>query len=326
MFSNAALVLASLIVLALGAELLVRGATALARRARVSPFFVGVTIVGFGTSTPELFTSVLSGARGQQGIALGNVVGSNIFNIAVILGLTAVIRPIAIVTTDVAKQLRVVILVAAVPFVALAAGGLDRTAGVLMLVGLAVYIWSAYRDASRGAVHGNSPGVGNPGATTPRTLGATWSVALIVVGLGALVGGSSLFVQSAREVAAGLGVSELAIGLTVVAAGTSTPELFTSLVAAVRGQTEVAVANVFGSNVFNILGVLGATCVFEPQAVSSQVLVFDAPVMMLTSLAMVPILFSGGRISRAEGIVLCVGYAAYVTVLFSWAPGWFRPS
>lgn len=323
----------ALAVLTLGAESLVRGSVALAKRLGLSSFFIGLTIVGFGTSTPELCTSLAAAWRGQSSIAVGNVVGSNIFNIAVILGLTALICPIPVKLSLVRKEVLLVIVAAALPWGAAATNGvMTRWQGALMVAGLMVYLWRGYAAGKRegGAEAaaleaelerelGASPR-GDKGMSARRTVVAALMVG---AGLALLVGGSVFFVRSATEIARGAGVSELVIGLTIVAAGTSAPEVVTSVVAALRRQSDIAVGNILGSNLFNVLGILGVTSVVAPQAVERQALVLDVPVMVAASIALLPIVMSHARISRAEGVVLLAGYGAYLWVLFAWAPGWF---
>lgn len=318
----------SLLMLTSGAEGLVRGSVALAKRLGVSSFFIGLTIVGFGTSTPELATSVTAAVRGSADIAVGNVVGSNICNIALILGVASLICPIALRLDVVRREVLVVITVAFVPWIALTSGGrLERWQGAVMLAGLAAYLWVGYARGRREAEHEaeaereleHELGLDRAGSLTRPLVGA----ALVVIGLVLLVGGSYGLVASASEIARGLGVSELVIGLTIVAVGTSAPELFTSVVAAVRGQPDLAVGNVLGSNVFNVLGILGLTCVVTPQAVSPRVLAFDVPVMVVASVACLPIMLSGARISRLEGGLFLCGYVLYVVALFTSAVGWF---
>lgn len=321
------LLVLSLVVLTVGAECLVRGAVAIARRLGVSSFFIGLTIVGFGTSTPELCTSLVAAWRGTGDIAVGNVVGSNIFNIAVILGVTALVCPVPVRLDLVRKETRVVIGVALVPLVALADGGeIGRWAGAAMLAALGVYLWRGYlAGRAEGRAEADAEReleneVALPAGVRRRPV---LSVLLVGVGLGLLVGGSALLVRSASSIAHAFGVSDLVIGLTVVAAGTSAPELVTSLVAAVRRQSDISVGNILGSNIFNILGILGLTCAVLPQRVQAQSLALDVPVMILVSLACVPIMRTGARISRREGAVLVLGYALYAWTLFAWAPGWF---
>jgi cation:H+ antiporter len=321
------LLVLSLVVLTVGAECLVRGAVAIARRLGVSSFFIGLTIVGFGTSTPELCTSLVAAWRGTGDIAVGNVVGSNIFNIAVILGVTALVCPVPVRLDLVRKETRVVIGVALVPLVALADGGeIGRWAGAAMLAALGVYLWRGYlAGRAEGRAEADAEReleneVALPAGVRRRPV---LSVLLVGVGLALLVGGSALLVRSASSIAHAFGVSDLVIGLTVVSAGTSAPELVTSLVAAVRRQSDISVGNILGSNIFNILGILGLTCAVLPQRVQAQSLALDVPVMILVSLACVPIMRTGARISRREGAVLVLGYALYAWTLFAWAPGWF---
>lgn len=329
MLLNVGLLVLSLVLLTGGAEFLVRGAVSVARRLGLSSFFIGLTIVGFGTSTPELCTSLTAAARGSGDLAVGNVVGSNTFNIAVILGITALMGPIRIRLEVVRREVFVVLAVGFAPLVAAASGGrIGRAAGVVMVALLAVYLWRGYLAGRTRA----SADDADAERELEREFGATaggWRGhgavhgAMILAGLALLVGGSWVLVYSASSIARGLGVSELVIGLTIVAAGTSAPELVTSLVAAVRGQSDIAVGNILGSNIFNILGILGITCAILPQEVSRQVLLFDLPVMLVASAACIPIMFSGARISRAEGVALLAGYALYGYALFAWAPGWF---
>jgi len=339
----------SLITITLGAEVLVRGASALALRMGVSPLFIGLTIVAFGTSSPELGASLAAVARGSPDIAVGNVVGSNIFNIAIILGLAAAVRPIVIGIAAIRRDIFIVILVAAVPWLAVAAGSvLPRWSGVVMVAALLAYIWISYLagrkaapDVQREIESGieeslliahdpQSPSLSVPCPGVPEGEGRKkwwdrgWvSIVSVIIGLGLLVLGSRFFVDAAVEIARAIGMSELAIGLTIVAAGTSMPELMTSTVAAIRGRSDLAVGNILGSNIFNILGILGICAIVQPQAVSQQVLVLDTPVMFAASVALLPIIRSGGRIARGEGIAMMVAYAGYVAVLLAAAPRWF---
>jgi cation:H+ antiporter len=321
----------ALAILTLGAEALVRGSVAIAKRFGLSSFFVGLTIVGFGTSTPELATSLLAAWRGQGDLAVGNVVGSNTFNICVILGVTALVCPIPVALHVVRRETWVVCAAALAPYLALAGGGtIGRGAGAFMLAALAAYVWRGYRAGVR-AGQGDADDAAEReleqelGITTER---AWWrhpgtAVALVAAGLALLVVGSRLLVTAASTLGRGAGMSELAIGLTIVAAGTSAPELMTSIVAALRRQSDIAVGNILGSNVFNMLGILGVTCVVAPQVVSPQVLWLDAPVMLAASLALLPIMTSQARISRLEGGALLLAFVGYVWVLLARAPGWF---
>lgn len=328
MLANVGLLVISLLVLTVGAEGLVRGAVAIAKKLGVSSFFIGLTIVGFGTSTPELCTSLVAAYKGSGDIAVGNVVGSNIFNIAVILGITALICPIVLRLDHVKREVKIVIAVACVPMVAWATGGMvERWAGIAMVALLVVYLWSGYKiGRKQGELEAAAEQELEDELLIPEKgplANPLVNAALVAVGLVMLVGGSWLLVKSASEIARSMGVSDLVIGLTIVAAGTSAPELVTSLVAALRKQPDISVGNILGSNVFNILGILGITCAIMPQQVSRQVLVMDQPVMLAVSLACLPIMMTGSRISRGEGVVMLAAYVVYAYAVFAWAPGWF---
>jgi cation:H+ antiporter len=314
----------SLGLVTLGADFLVRGASTLALRAGVSPLFVGLTIVAFGTSTPELGASLDATLRGSGDVGIGNVVGSNIFNIGVILAVTALIRPITIRLAVVRRDLLVALAAATVPWMSWIAGGVvTRWLGTLMLAGLAIYLHSAYRAGRR--AHAADRQLAREALSTTRVIeprwkrlrDATWvQMILIIAGIALLAGGSRVFVGSAITVARILGVSELVIGLTIVAVGTSLPELVTSLVAAARRSHEIAVGNIIGSNIFNLLGILGTCAVFRPQTLRPHVLLMDTPVMVAVTIALLPIVSSGGRISRAEGGILLAAYLGYLAIIF----------
>lgn len=311
----------SLGVLVGGAELLVRGAVGVAHRMGVSAFFIGLTIVGFGTSAPELSTSLIAAYKGAGDIAIGNVVGSNICNVLLILGTTALVRPIAIRLSLVRADLFVVLAISVLPFLALATGSVvTRAQGLGMIALLGLYIWRGYLVGRRDL----SPMGAGLEAEIERTVGIDptkptrflANVMLIAAGLVLLVGGSWLLVGSASDLARGFGVSQLVIGLTVVAVGTSAPELFTSVVAALRKQSDIAVGNVLGSNVFNILGILGITAAVKPQGIDANVFRFDLPVMIGAALLLTLLMRTGARLSRLEGSVMLGLYGAYVLFLY----------
>lgn len=309
--------LASLAAMVAGAELLVRGASGLARRLGLSSLFVGMVVVGFGTSTPELASSLTAAANGQAGIAVGNVVGSNLFNLLVVLGAAAAVRPIAARFASLRGEIALVLAASCAPYLALAGGGsLGRGAGLLLLALLAVHLARGLRAGRRSA---GEEAVELPRG--PRALAA--EAAFVLGGLLLLVGGSGPFVGAAAELARAAGMSELTVGLTVVAAGTSAPELLASVAAARRGETDLALGNVLGSNLFNLLGILGAAALVAPQEVGRQILLLDTPAMLLATAALVPVVLSGARISRREGFGLLVAYAIYLALLLGPAPGWF---
>ncbi|MFZ5557608.1 MAG: calcium/sodium antiporter [Pseudomonadota bacterium] len=306
---TALLFLGGLALLIAGGELLVRGASALALRLGMTPLVVGLTVVAFGTSAPELAVSVGAAWSGTADVALGNVVGSNIFNVLFILGAAALVTPLAVsrqlVIWDAPIMLGVSV---ALPFLALD-GGVGRLDGLLLAAGLAGYIGFAFW-VSRGEAEADetaSPPAGPWGQ----------SALLIVAGLGLLVLGAGWLVDAAVSLARALGLSELVIGLTIVAAGTSLPEVVTSIIAAYRGQRDIAVGNVVGSCIFNILAVLGIAAVVAPAgvAVAPAALAFDIPVMIAVAAACLPIFFTGHVIARWEGALFLFYYAAYTAFL-----------
>ena len=309
---------AGLALLLLGADLLVRGASRLSLSFGISPLVVGLTVVAFGTSAPELAVSLQGAMSGKADIAIGNVVGSNIFNILFILGLSALMTPL-VVDRQVVRQEVPIMIGVSLLFWAFARDGRVSTAnGIVLAALLAVYVGFLYWQSQR------RPEVA-PELDLPE--GSRWDrhwsvqLLLILVGLRLLVLGSRWLVGAAVVFAQRLGISELVVGLTIVAAGTSLPEVATSVVAALKGQRDMAVGNVIGSNVFNILCVLGLTAVVAPGgvAVAPAVLAFDLPVMLAVSVACLPILFTGHRIARWEGALFLGYYVAYTTWIILYA-------
>lgn len=307
-----------LAILTVGAEVLVRGASALALTMRISPLVVGLTVVAFGTSAPELVVSLQSAVAGQGDIALGNVVGSNIFNVLFILGASALITPLVVsqqlVRFDVPLMIGISVLLAFQG----ADGRIGRIDGLILCLMLFSYTVWAVRSSRReqSAVQQEyAEGFGTrPPATAWRT---AWQVILVAVGLALLMLGARLFLDSAVEIARDLGVSELVIGLTLVAAGTSLPEVATSILAAIRGERDIAVGNVVGSNLFNIMGVLGASGLVAAKGVpvSEAALMFDIPVMIGVAIACLPVFFTGHLIARWEGGMFLAYYIAYTGFL-----------
>jgi cation:H+ antiporter len=330
-FLTVLMLLGSLVVLTLGAELLVRGAAGLAKRLGVSSFVIGLTIVGFGTSSPELGTGITAAIRGVDDINVGNVIGSNIVNIALILGIGSLIAPTPVKMHLVRIETLIVIGLSFIPYLALLAGGyVTRGMGAVFVAALVVYVARGYVQGRREAGRTSDDlekeleselGLDKPGFFS-RTPGG---ILLVILGLILLMGGADRLVHSSQLIARALGLSELTIALTVIALGTSAPELFTTIIAAVRKQADIAVGNILGSNVFNLLGILGATSMVASQRVSPQVLWLDAPLMIVLSIALIPIMSTRARISRSEGALLVAVYFAYMVVLFTLAPGWFPP-
>lgn len=321
----AASILFGLILLAGGGDLLVRGAVQIAERLGMSPMLIGITLVGFGTSTPELVTSVQASLSGAPNIAIGNIVGSNIANILVVIGATALLQPIRIEPGALRRD-ATVLMASAIIFALLSALlPLDRIIGavfVLCLVGYIVYCIRDERAAGseqQGALASMSEGrtMLEPGLIPqPSKLPSpVLSVVFVLAGLVGLVFGGNLLVSGSVSLAEMLGVPDTIIGLTIVAIGTSAPEIATSLVAAFRKQTDVAFGNVVGSNIYNLLFIGGATALATPVVVPQQIVTFDNPVMIAATAALVVFAWSGLRIGRREGGILLAGYGAYLVAL-----------
>lgn len=300
-----------------GAELLVRGASRLAIAAGISPLVVGLTVVAFGTSSPELAVTVGSSYAGQADLALGNVIGSNIFNVLFILGISALIAPLVVAQQLVRLDVPVMIGASLLALVMALDGQIGRIDGVLLFAGAATYTLFLIRQSRRESAgvrgeYDEAFGGEERGGSSP-----VLNVVLVFAGLGLLVLGAQWLVEAAVTTATALGVSELVIGLTVVAAGTSLPEVATSILATVRGERDIAVGNVVGSNIFNILAVLGLGSIVAPAGVpvSSGALTFDIPVMIAVAIATLPIFFSGYVIARWEGALFLGYYVAYTVYL-----------
>lgn len=309
---TAALLLVGLAALVAGAELLVRGASRLALAVRVPPLIVGLTVVAFGTSSPELAVSTSAALAGQGDIALGNVIGSNIFNILFILGLAALVAPLVVSSQLVRFDVPVMVVATVLLLWMVSDGTISGGEGVVLLLGLALYVGFLIREGWRSAAAEPV----DPDRVRRGAASFAADAAMIAVGLGLLVVGSDWLVDSARRIATALGVSELMIGLTIVAAGTSLPELATSVIAAARGQRDLAVGNVVGSNLFNILGILGVAAVVAPEGLAAPpaAVTFDIPVALTVAAACLPV-FAGGAIVRWEGALFIGYYVAYVAYL-----------
>lgn len=320
-----------LALLTFGAEWLVRGASTLALAARISPLVVGLTVVAFGTSAPELFVTVAASLSGKPGIALGNVVGSNIFNVLFILGISALIVPLTVSPQLLRVDLPLMIGVCIVATLLSIDGGINRWEGLAFLTGLVVYttatIWISRRTHGRRvAVEAPAPVFAETGdegsqeateAALPTPLKTILHIGLVIVGLAFLVAGSRLFTDGAEAIAKSLGVSEFVIGVTIVAAGTSLPEVAASIMAAIKGERDIAVGNVVGSNIFNILCVLGAAgAVGGHVPVPRSALVFDMAFMVAACALCLPIFWTGHRISRGEGALLFALYVGYIFLLW----------
>lgn len=298
-----------------GGELLVRGAAALALKANIPPLIVGLTVVSMGTSAPELFASVEAALEGHPGLAVGNVLGSNVANLALILGLTALLRP---VTVDrMALRLDIPLMLGASLLFVAVASDLEMTRnegiGALIIMGLFIgnLFWRARRQESQDATDGEVNKGGPWAQWSPLAL-----VGVLLAGTGGLYLGSEAFVAGASRVALDFGVSDRIVGLTIVAFGTSVPELVASGIAALRGQSDLAVGNVVGSNLFNLLLVLGTTATIAPLPMGPEVLSWDIWWMLGTAAALIPLALLGGlrtpRLGRWQGGLFVLAYLVYI--------------
>ncbi len=317
-----------LVLLVAGAELLVRGASRLAGALGIPPLVIGLTVVAFGTSAPEMAVSVQAAASGETAIAVGNVVGSNIFNVLFILGVSALVAPLVVNQQLVRLDVPVMIGASVALYLMAMDGSLGWMEGAVLLAALVAYtafqVVQARRERNPEVVaeYAQEYGPQKAGGEAAAR-GWPWQVALVVAGLALLVLGSRFLVQSAVTFAGWLGISETVVGLTIVAAGTSLPEVAASVMASIRGERDIAVGNVVGSNVFNILGVLGLSTLVADGGlpVAPAVLAFDLPVMLAVAVACLPIFFTGWSIARWEGFVFLGYYVAYTTYLVLDATG-----
>jgi cation:H+ antiporter len=310
------MVVAGLAGLVLGGEMLVRGAVSAARRFGVSPMVIGLTLVGFGTSTPELVTSLQAALSGAPGIAVGNVVGSNIGNILLILGLAALLAPMAVDPRALRRDGGVMVAATLLCLGAILLGQVDRLLGAGLVLALVAYLgftlWSERRSGGTPAAPvyaAEAEAVPGPDTSLPIALG------LVLAGLVITILGARLLVAGAVVIAREAGLSEAVIGLTIVAIGTSMPELVTAVIAVRKGQGDVAFGNVIGSNIFNILGILGITALVEPLTVPPEIMRLDIWVMCAATLAMLVFARTGWVLSRREGGLFLAAYALYLGVL-----------
>lgn len=300
-----------------GGEALIRGALAAARRLGISPLLAGLVIVGFGTSVPELAVSLDAVIHNQPGIAIGNVVGSNIANILLILGLSALIMPVPVHPQAIRRDGVTMIGATLLCMLVFLSGTLGRMEGLVLLAGLVAYLVWAYR----GEVVGGDAGADMHAAESeavhalPESLGVT--LLGIFGGLAIIIGGSRLLILGAVDIAQDFGISETVIGLTLVAVGTSTPELAVSLLAAIRKEADVAIGNILGSNIFNIMAILGVSSLVKPLPVDARILAFDQWVMLAAAVALIVFAHTRNRLSRLEGGVLLAGYVVYIGMTFT---------
>jgi len=302
---------AGVAILAVGADVFVRGAFGIAERLGMSPFVIGLVVVGFGTSTPELAVSVGAALSGSTDIAVGNVVGSNIANVGIILGLAAVVAPLAVRMRMVRVELPIMIGVSLLLWALASFGVILLWEGVLLLAAFGVFMWFLLRTSKDESKQVQDEYV----AENPKGKASWRSGLFIVLGLAGLIGGAQLAVESATSLARLWGMSELLIGLTVVAVGTSLPELASSAAAAYRGHADIAIGNVIGSNIYNILFILGVSALVTPLPTTASTLMWlDIPVMIGFAVVLVPMMLMGLKITRANGVFLLLAYAAYIAV------------
>ena len=310
---NILLLLVGLGLVVLGADWLVNGASSIARRAGISEFVIGLTIVGFGTSCPELVVSLSGAIEGNSDISVGNVVGSNIFNVLFILGLTAMFLPVGMTDKnrriDIPITIGVTILLVILGITGSMSGPvISRWEGVLMLLVFSVYLFYCFKSDSKDEFS----------ETQRATLSITKSIALTLTGLAGLIFGGDLFVDSATALARQIGVSDKFIAVTILAGGTSLPELATSLVAAIKGKEQLALGNILGSNVFNAMMILGLSSVITPLSFASMTIV-DIITLVLSAVLLLIWAYTGrkNRIDRREGAAMLLCYVAYNVFLFS---------
>lgn len=300
-----------LVLLYLGADLMIRGASRLARRLGVNALVIGLTVVAMGTSSPELLVGVVASVRDSSDIAIGNVVGSSIANIALILGIAALIRPVRVQMRLLVREVPIMIFAALAFYIFALDGKLNFWDGLSMVAGFIAYTLYLLDGARR-----ESPAIEVEYQKFVPTGGTlTGHLLLTVGGLGALLLGAHMVVTGASDAARFLGVSELAIGLTVVAIGTSLPELATAIAASVQDEGDILVGNVVGSNIFNLLAVLGASSIARPLVVSESVIRVEAPVMLAVSILVLPFVWTTLRLTRWEGGVFLAAYIAFIVLL-----------
>lgn len=314
---NFLLLLLGVCLLTAGGEALIRGSLAAATRLGISPFLSGIVIVGFGTSAPEFAVSVDAAIRERPDIAIGNVVGSNIGNVLLILGVCALIRPLRVKPTALRRD-AMTGLAASLLFIALVGGSaLGRGDSAVFLAALLAYLGWAYWSERFHAVPSAAVHEAEAREISAMPQSVAWTVAAVVGGLLLLIGGSRVLLAGAVGIAEDFGLSEALIGLILVAVGTSLPEFSISVIATLRQHADVAVGNVLGSNIFNILAILGVSSLLQPLPVHDRILNFDQWVMLGSSLLLMLFLYTGNRLNRWEGGALLAGYAAYCGASFT---------
>lgn len=311
------LLLLGVALLTFGGEALIRGSLAAAKRLGVSSLLSGLVIVGFGTSAPELVVSVNAAIEGRPDIAIGNVVGSNIGNIFLILGICALISPLAVKPLALRRD-AVTVVAASILFLVLVGGSaLGRVDAAIFLIALCAYlVWAYWTERFRAAPSGElHRAEADELSSIPKS--ALWTVTAVIFGLLLLIAGSQVLLIGATGIAVHFGVPEAVIGLTLVALGTSLPEISISVIASIRRHADVAIGNILGSNIFNLLGILGVSAFLQELPVHARIIQFDQWVMLGASVILLLILYTGRCISRFEGGLLILGYGVYVWLSFT---------
>lgn len=303
-------------ILLAGAWLLVRSAALLAVAFGLSPVLVGATVVAFGTSAPEFVVSLVAGIDGSGGLAVGNVLGSNVTNVALVLGLAAVVRPMSVHPRLLHWEMPVLAAATAAVLLLGAGGTIGHLGGAVLFVGLVAFVGLSVRLRPEAVAALGGEDLAEAPETLPGGAIAR-EVALVLVGIAALGVGSEMAVRGATSIAASVGMSEVAIGVTVVAVGTSLPEVVTSMVAAIRGHQEIAVASVVGSNIFNVLGVLGLSGALVTLPIDGGLYHFEMPMLAVSAAVLFLLAWPRGRIGRPEGLLLIVGYAVFVAIVLA---------
>ncbi|MAO00607.1 MAG: sodium:calcium antiporter [Roseovarius sp.] len=323
MFESWVPLVGGLMLLLAGGDVFVRGAVQVAERIGISPLVIALTFVAFGTSVPALMTSVQAGLSGSPGIAFGNVVGSNIANILLIVGVSALICPITIARSALRRDALVMLVVSAAFAVLALVLPMGRIVGICLIFLLVGYVWFVIGQETvnqdGGAIHDKSVALtgADPSIAPPHAEDDLLMPLLIALaGLTFVVGGGFFLVSGAVAIARNFEISETVIGLTIVAVATSTPVLITSVIAALKRQGDVAFGNVVGSNIYSILGAGGTTALITPSIVPQEIKQFDAPMMVAVSLLIVLFAATGLRIGRREGVILITGYVAYAWLLW----------
>ena len=304
-----------LALLVFAADYLVRGGIQLARRFGLSDLIIGLTVIAFGTSAPEFVTALAAALEGTPAMAVGNVVGSNMANLLLILGVAAVLRPIRCAPQTISRDALVALAATALFIVFALLGGLRAWHGIVLLAALVGYLWWSYRAERTGAA-----GAATDDAPAPPPGGLWIAVLLLVAGIAGVILGAELLVRGGVGVARLLGVSDAVIGLTLIAVGTSLPELATVVAASRRGHGDVALGNVLGSNIFNLLAIAGGVAVITPLPVPAEILRFDVWALLAVTALLLPLMLTGRRLSRGEGAVLLLLYAVFIAIQFgAWA-------